>query len=559
VTTRAYDSVTHWLSSVQSGPGGGAALQNQSFLYDEVGNVTQRQDNNLGLSENFYYDGDNRLSYSTLNSTQNLSLNYNEMGNITSRSDIAGGANWTYSSSHVHEVTQAGSTAYQYAYDANGNMTSRQGSSITWSSYNYPTGIADSATGESVSFKYNPDRTAWYEQTNGPQGLEQLYNVGGLYNVVQSGGVTDYRNYVYAGSEPVAIISRKNNGVNTIYYFLTDHQGSVTAITNSTGGLVVNESFAAYGSRRNPSTWSGAPSSSDLTTIAGISRHGYTFQEALASMGLNEMIGRVQDAVTGRFLSADPNIPDPTNPQDYNRYSYTNNNPLTLIDPTGFDSRTACTGSMIQSCNGKFFNMQGIGVTVNNNGAGEKFFGWGYPIVCDGNTCWVVSSDLDGNASDSSQNNDPGVAPQQSNPKQCHNGSSLGNALIRYGRDTATFGGATAAVGGGIIAVGAVGTATVVFAPEGVAAMGTGAVVADAGGTITYVGLGMQAVGGVLNAARGNYGSLVSAGVQTAAAGIDALVGHFFPNLPDVLGPYNPVDAAADSASDRLGGGETCP
>lgn len=108
---------------------------------------------------------------------------------------------------------------------------------------------------------------------------------------------------------------------------------------------------------------------------------------------------------------------------------------------------------------------------------------------------------------------------QQSNPTQCHQGTSLGNALIQYGRDTATFGGATAAVGGGIIAVGAVGTATVVFAPEGVAAMGTGAVVADAGGTITYVGLGMQAVGGVLNAARGDNGSLVSAGVQTGAAG----------------------------------------
>lgn len=114
-------------------------------------------------------------------------------------------------------------------------------------------------------------------------------------------------------------------------------------------------------------------------------------------------------------------------------------------------------------------------------------------------------------------------------------------------------------MGDGIIAVGAVGTATVAFAPEGVSAMGTGAMVAGAGGTITYIGLGMQAVGGVLNAARGNYGSLVSAGVQTAAAGIDALLGHFLPNLPDVLGPYNPVDVAAESASDRLGGGGTCP
>jgi hypothetical protein len=55
-------------------------------------------------------------------------------------------------------------------------------------------------------------------------------------------------------------------------------------------------------------------------------------------MGLNHMNGRVEDAVTGRFLSADPFIPDPTNPQSYNRYSYVNNNPLTFSDPSGFSS-----------------------------------------------------------------------------------------------------------------------------------------------------------------------------------------------------------------------------
>jgi hypothetical protein len=34
VTNRAYDAVTGWLSSIQSGLSGGAGVQNQSFLYD---------------------------------------------------------------------------------------------------------------------------------------------------------------------------------------------------------------------------------------------------------------------------------------------------------------------------------------------------------------------------------------------------------------------------------------------------------------------------------------------------------------------------------------------
>jgi YD repeat-containing protein len=100
VTSRTYDAVTHLLTAVQSGVGGGTAVQNQSYLYDADGNLTQRQNNNLGLTENFYYDGDNRLSYSTLNGTRNPSLTYDAMGNITSRSDVAGGASWTYDSTH---------------------------------------------------------------------------------------------------------------------------------------------------------------------------------------------------------------------------------------------------------------------------------------------------------------------------------------------------------------------------------------------------------------------------------------------------------------------------
>ncbi|MCP4252170.1 MAG: hypothetical protein GY775_01960, partial [Candidatus Scalindua sp.] len=37
----------------------------------------------------------------------------------------------------------------------------------------------------------------------------------------------------------------------------------------------------------------------------------------------------------GRFISADPIVPDPTNPQALNRYSYVLNNPLKYTDPSG--------------------------------------------------------------------------------------------------------------------------------------------------------------------------------------------------------------------------------
>jgi RHS repeat-associated protein len=345
VTNRSYDAVTAWLGTDESGVGGGSGAKNLAFLYDEMGDVTQRQDNNLGLTENAYYDNDYRLTSTTLGGTQNLAVTYDDtMGNITSRSDVAGGASWTYSTTQKHAVTEAGSSSYQYSYDANGNATARQGNSIIWSSYNYPTTVnaGSGSTAETVAFAYGPDRSRWQQMYTGNGTSETTNYVGRVLEVVSSGSVTDYRHYIYAGAEPVAVYSRKTSGVNTFSYLLSDHQASLTAIFNSSGTPDVNESFTPFGNRRNALTWSGPNTTGNLTEIAGITREGYTFQTALGLwMGMNHMNGRVEDAVTGRMLSADPHVPDGTNPQSYNRYSYANNNPLTYVDPSGFDTSCA--------------------------------------------------------------------------------------------------------------------------------------------------------------------------------------------------------------------------
>jgi RHS repeat-associated protein len=76
------------------------------------------------------------------------------------------------------------------------------------------------------------------------------------------------------------------------------------------------------------------------------------------NMGLNHMNGRVEDSIIGRFLSPDPTITDKGNPQNYNRYSYVLNNPLTYVDPSGFATcepgasaqhNQFCVGSPVES------------------------------------------------------------------------------------------------------------------------------------------------------------------------------------------------------------------
>lgn len=50
------------------------------------------------------------------------------------------------------------------------------------------------------------------------------------------------------------------------------------------------------------------------------------------------MNGRIYDPLLGRFLSGDLIVQNPSSLQSFNRYSYVQNNPLTLTDPTGFAS-----------------------------------------------------------------------------------------------------------------------------------------------------------------------------------------------------------------------------
>jgi hypothetical protein len=94
------------------------------------------------------------------------------------------------------------------------------------------------------------------------------------------------------------------------------------------------------------------------------------------------MNGRVEDAILGRFLSPDPHIPDPTSAQSYNRYSYVNNNPLTMVDPTGFINKYPSFGGggggFIWGATDVSFD-SGLTFNAVNGDGGSPF--WGQPTT----------------------------------------------------------------------------------------------------------------------------------------------------------------------------------
>ena len=63
---------------------------------------------------------------------------------------------------------------------------------------------------------------------------------------------------------------------------------------------------------------------------------GDTGHEQVDHASVVQMGGRIYDAHIGRFLQADPFVQSPSNSQNFNRYSYVLNNPLSYTDPSGY-------------------------------------------------------------------------------------------------------------------------------------------------------------------------------------------------------------------------------
>nr|WP_198677182.1 RHS repeat-associated core domain-containing protein [Aliidiomarina iranensis] len=73
-----------------------------------------------------------------------------------------------------------------------------------------------------------------------------------------------------------------------------------------------------------------------LASILSLTHKGYTGHEQVDHASVVQMGGRIYDAHIGRFLQADPFVQSPSNSQNFNRYSYVLNNPLSYTDPSGY-------------------------------------------------------------------------------------------------------------------------------------------------------------------------------------------------------------------------------
>ena len=326
-----YDALTGVPTTRKSGTGGQSSnVQNLSYGWDTAGNLSNRQDLRQSISETFTYDALDRLTLASGPASQSTAIGYDAIGNLTSKTGVG---SYTYHATKKHAVVNAGGTGY--GYDGNGNLISRGGATVSWSSFNYPTYLAD-PNGYSAQFSYAPDRSRWRQVSSYSGATETTIYVGGLLEKFTNAVTTHWKHIVPTPSGEVQVI-RRTNGTSETLYVTTDPLGSTDAVLNAAGTVVMRASFAAYGERR-ASNWQGAPSAGEWQAIANTTRRGYTGHEALDNVMLVHMNGRVFDPRIGRFTSADPFIDGSASTQGWNRYGYVHGRTLSATDPSGFST-----------------------------------------------------------------------------------------------------------------------------------------------------------------------------------------------------------------------------
>ena len=159
------------------------------------------------------------------------------------------------------------------------------------------------------------------QRTDGTKTYSYVYNGGTLSQMTVG---SDTLTFTYdASGRPLAL---DYNG--TTYYYVTNLQGDVTAILNTSGTAVVTYTYDAWG---NPLTVAG-----DLATTLGtlnpLRYRGYVYD---TETELYYLQSRYYDPEVGRFINADGLVSTGQGILGNNMFAYCGNNPAIFSDPTG--------------------------------------------------------------------------------------------------------------------------------------------------------------------------------------------------------------------------------
>ncbi|WDE13665.1 PQQ-binding-like beta-propeller repeat protein [Thalassomonas haliotis] len=323
--------------------GAGNIVQQDTFSYDSLSNLKSRELTTQS-EQIFTYDNLNRVTH--VNGTQLYF--YQENGNFVSKDGWNHNYNETINGTAqpLHAITSRskGSDIETFEYDENGNQISGKKNGQNWRAITYSGRNKASLIiidGKRTAFSYDANNNRYKRVDDNLT----VYYVGGLELTIQNQSNTlSQESYIKRYIAGQALQTYYSGGNARLKWLFKDNLGSLVAITNDQGKLLKRFSYDAFGKQQEliPSDVERLAhydlnATMSVLSFVPMNIRGYTDHEPVGDDGrIIHMNGRIYDAALGRFLQADPVIQEPDNLQNYNRYSYVLNNPLTLTDPSGY-------------------------------------------------------------------------------------------------------------------------------------------------------------------------------------------------------------------------------
>ncbi|MCP2309929.1 polymorphic toxin-type HINT domain-containing protein [Kitasatospora paracochleata] len=297
-----------------AGSVGGPSPYWQSYGYDLTGNRTSLVQHDLGGN-----------SAKDVTTTQTFGAP-KSVNTPTTAPNTGGGTGGPHALLGTSTTGPAGTTATAYQYDAAGNTTAITDTTgttnLTWGVDGQLASLARTGQAGGTSYLYDADGAQLIRRDPGTTTLD--LGVDELTLDTASGSLSDLRTYPAPGGLSVSRVTAATGGGKLVYQAADQHGTNGVQIDTDAAQTVTRRPTDPFGNPRGTQpaagSWSG-----DKGFVGG------TKDDAT---GLTNLGAREYDPVHGRFLNPDP-IVNPSEPQQWNAYAYSNNNPIDYSDPSG--------------------------------------------------------------------------------------------------------------------------------------------------------------------------------------------------------------------------------
>lgn len=323
-TRYTYDSAGQVLSIIHERVSDGVIVAKSTYSYDAAGNRISMVD--WAGTHIYGYDDLYRLtgaSHPDPSGLPNETFTYDAVGNRLADSQIGA---YTYDA--ANRLVE--NSRYTYAYDADGNRTSKQDkltghtTSYSFNSENQFTGLTRPDS-ESWTYRYDrPGRRVEKSSGTLPSQIKRFVHDSDNILAILDGDNAPIQVFTIGLDIDEPLAMRFGSGVDR--FFHADALGSVRALTSIGASVVESYDYAAFG---RPAVKDG--SGVEIQVAQSENRVLYTARNYDEESDHQETRHRTYDGEAGAFLSEDPIGID----GGINLYAYVKNNPVRMVDRDG--------------------------------------------------------------------------------------------------------------------------------------------------------------------------------------------------------------------------------